>query len=322
MPSRGPIGMTKNITESIVTHHGNWVIDEESNISIECYVTSNKKRILSLRGTARMLDLKGAGSTAITRNLKAQWIQPYLTDGLKEWLRIVESGNIEKIGGTRGANFIPLESSLFVDICKVYVNAQRDGRFADKNNNVLPKWKKQNLIAHKLYGVLSAFAKVGIVALIDEITGYQEDRDRNALHKLLSVYLAEERLVWAKVFPDEFYKQIYRLKGWRYPTGSTKRSPLIGKITNEIVYKRLPEGVLEKLKNRNPLKPGTKRRKWKHHQFLSEDIGQPDLRDHLLQGIALMRASSNWNGFIRLLYRALPKPGDQIPLDMENPIDD
>lgn len=314
--------MEKNAAKSIVTHHGIWVIDKENNISIECYVTSDKKRILSLRGTARMLDLKGAGSTAIKRNLRTKWIQPYLTDGLKDWLSNIENGDIKKIGGTKGANFIPLEGTLFVDICKVYVNAQRDGLFTDKKNRVLPKWEKQNIIAHKLYGVMAAFAKVGIVALIDEITGYQEDRERDELHKLLSVYLAEERLAWAKMFPDEFYKQIYKLKGWKYPIGSTKRNPLIGKITNEIVYKRLPEGVLEQLTKRNPVKPDSKRRRWKHHQFLSEDIGQPDLRDFLLQEVALMRASSNWNVFMRLLKRALPKPGDQIPLNMEVPIDD
>ncbi len=314
--------MDKRVAKPIVTHHGDWVIDKESNITIECYVTNDKKRILSLRGTARMLGLKGAGSTAIARNLNSMWIEPYLTDGLKEWLRDIKNGNIKKIGGTKGANFIPLEGSLFVDICKAYVNAQLDGLFTDKKNRVLPRWKKQNLIAHKLYGVMSAFAKVGIVALIDEITGYQEDRDRDELHKLLSVYLAEERLAWAKMFPDEFYKQIYKLKGWKYPTGSTKRSPLVGKITNEIVYKRLPEGVLGVLKKRNPIKPDVKRRRWKHHQFLSEDIGQPDLRDHLLQAIALMRASSNWNVFMRLLKRALPKSGDQIPLDIEDPTED
>lgn len=311
--------MTKNIAKSIVTHHGNWIINKENDISIECYVTSDKKRILSLRGTARVLDLKGAGSTAIARNLRSQWIQPYLTDELKDWLGNIEYGNIEKIGGTKGANFIPLEGSLFVDICKAYVNAQRDGLFTDKKNKVLPKWKKQDLIAHKLFGIMSAFAKVGIVALIDEITGYQQDRDRDEIYKLLSIYLSEERLAWAKKFPDEFYKQIYRLKGWKYPTGSTKRSPLIGKITNEIVYKRLPDGVLKELKNRNPVEKDTKRRKWKHHQFLSKDVGQPDLRDHLLQEVALMRAAPNWNVFMRLLKRAIPKPGDQIPLDMEDP---
>ena len=311
----------KNKQISKITHKGLWPIDKENKISIECYVTNDQRRFLSLRGTARTLGLKGAGSTAVSRNLKSKWIQPYLSEKLKKWLSDVETGSIEKIGG-KSSNITPLEADLFVDICKAYVNAQRDGLFTDVKNNVLPQWEKQDLIADKLYIIMSAFAKVGIVALIDEITGYQEDRNRDELHRLLAVYLAEERLQWAKMFPDEFYRQIYRLKGWSFPTGSTKRTPLIGKITNEIVYDRLPQGVLDKLKRRNPVNPNTRRRKWKHHQFLSEDIGQPDLRDHLLQEIALMRASANWKGFLRLLRRALPKPGDPMQLPMEYPFND
>ena len=104
---------------------------------------------------------------------------------------------------------------------------------------------------------MSAFAKVGIIALIDEIRHYQEDRERDELTKLLAVYLSEERLAWAKMFPEEFYKQIYRLRGWPYPAG-VKRTPLVGKITNEIVYEKLPTGVLGELRKRNAVIPTKK----------------------------------------------------------------
>ena len=96
--------------------------------------------------------------------------------------------------------------------------------------------------------LIRGLARVGIIALIDEATGYQYDRDRYDLERFLAVYLSEERLKWAKTFPDEFYKRIYDLKNWPFP-GGTKRTPLIGKITNTIVYEKLPPGVLEKLKN-------------------------------------------------------------------------
>ena len=303
------------------THSGTWVVDEENGITIECYVTNDRRRMLSLKGAARALDLRGAGSTAISRNLGRQWIQPYLTDDLRSWVQTVNSKQIERMKAEKGQPIIPLEAPHFVDICKAYINAQKNGVFSGKKGRVLPKWEKQNETANKLFHVMSAFAKIGIVALIDEITGYQEERDRDELHKLLAVYLAEERLQWAKMFPDIFYKEIYRLKGWHYPKGSTRRTPLVGKITNEIVYKRLPEGVLDELKKRNPVLTETKRRAWKHHQFLSENIGQPDLRDLLLQEVALMRAASNWRNFMRLLKRAIPKPGDQTELPYEDPED-
>ena len=58
-----------------VTHKGDWKISDD--IIIECYVTDDKRRLLSLRGTARAMDLKGGGSGALLRNLKAGWIQPF-----------------------------------------------------------------------------------------------------------------------------------------------------------------------------------------------------------------------------------------------------
>jgi hypothetical protein len=290
-----------------VIFRGDWPIDKENDVSIECYVTKDKVRYLSLKGTARVLDLKGAGSTALVRNLSRQWIQPYLSKGLTEWMQKVSLGEIESLNGLNRRNVTPIEASLFVDICKAYVNAQRDGLFTDETGRVIQKWEKQNEIANKLYMVMTAFAKVGIIAFIDEITGYQELRERDELSTLLSLYLSEERLAWAKMFPDEFYKQIYRLRGWRYPSvNKSQRTPLLGKITNEIVYEKLPDGVLEELRNRNPVLPDKGRRRFKFTQFLSYDLGQPDLRNHLLQVVALMRASANWSKFKRLFNRAFP----------------
>lgn len=308
---------------NMVIYKGDWLIDKEDNIVIECYVTKDKKRFLSLRGTARVLELKGAGSTAIARNLKSQWLQPYLSDGLKKWLEEIETDSIETISGV-GKNIVPLQAELFVDICKAYVNAQRDGLFLDKKGKVIDKWVRQNEIANKLYMIMSAFAKVGIIAWIDEITGYQEERERDELTKLLSLYLAEERLAWAKMFPDEFYKQIYRLRNWHYPTSGnkTKRTPLLGKITNELVYEKLPAGVLDELKKRNPVLPETKRRKWKFTQFLSYDLGQPDLRNHLLQLVTIMRISPNWSKFKRNFERAFPTPNKPEQTEMEFMEDD
>jgi hypothetical protein len=307
--------ITKN-EGSLVTHKGYWIVDKENDISIECYVTKDKGRFLSLRGTARALELKGAGSTAIARNLRSKWIQPYLSDGLIKWLDDLESDNINPLSGLRSHNITPLEAALFVDLCKAYVNAQRDSLFVDKHGSILPQFKRQNEIADKLFMLMSAFAKVGITALIDEITGYQEDRERDELTTLLALYLSEERLAWAKTFPEEFYKQIYRLKGWPYPN-SNKRYRTVGKITNEIVYNKLPDRVLVELKKRNPTSPTTGRRKWTFHQFLSYDLGQPDLRNHLLQLVAIMKVSPNWRVFERFLARAFPSRSkgtqDELP---------
>ena len=71
--------------EPKVTHYGIWVLDEEKDIKIECYVMDNGERVLSLRGAARTVGLAGNGSQALTRNLNAQWIAPYLSENLRSW---------------------------------------------------------------------------------------------------------------------------------------------------------------------------------------------------------------------------------------------
>lgn len=125
-------------------------------------------------------------------------------------------------------------------------------------------------------------------------------------------------LKWAERFPQEYYRHLYRLRGWEWPVGRA-RTPLVGKLTNQLVYERLPEGVLDELKKRNPTLAGTGRRRWKHHQFLSEDIGQPDLRDHLLQLVTLMRISKDWRSFVAHVNEAFPRRGVHIEMDLEQP---
>lgn len=164
--------------------------------------------------------------------------------------------------------------------------------------------------------LMRGLAHIGIIALIDEATGYQADRNEAELQKLLSLYLSEERLKWAKVFPDEYYRQLFRLKGWSYNPVDVRRPKVVGQITNTIVYKKLPPGVMEELKRLNPVKnKKTYRREATFHQHLSNDIGQQDLRDHLLQLIAVMRLSPNWGAFKRNFARAFPE-NEQMTLDI------
>lgn len=67
-----------------VTHQGVWDIGED--ITIDCYVTKDKIRLMSLRGTARAMNIKGGGSGGLLRNLKAKYLEPYLSDHLKMWI--------------------------------------------------------------------------------------------------------------------------------------------------------------------------------------------------------------------------------------------
>lgn len=58
------------------------------------------------------------------------------------------------------------EATLLADICNVYLEARRNIRLSIR----------QAMITSQCEMLLSSFAKVGIIALIDEATGYQQER--------------------------------------------------------------------------------------------------------------------------------------------------
>ena len=278
------------------------------NAEIPCYVLEDGTRVLSQRGTLGGLRLSrgsasGSGGDRLTSFVRGRGILPFVSS---ELLAVIEDP-IRFRHSRGGGTAFGYPATILPDICDAVLAARNAGALQ----------KQQLRIAQQCEELVRGFAKVGIVALVDEVTGYQADRDRDELHRILALYLAEERLAWAKRFPDEFYKQIYRLKGWVWPPKGRAKPQVLGHITNEIVYDRLPPGVLDELRNRNPTQEQTRRRKWRHHQFLSQDFGQPDLRDHLLQVIAVMKVSRTWNGFKRSFDEAFPKPGTQIEMTLD-----
>ena len=284
------------------THTGSLKIGDAE---IPCAVLSDGTRLLTQEGFLG----------ALGRSTKPKGRSQQVTDGLPPFLATKSLSTLisdEIISSTvpiyfvtpKGGKALGFRADLLPKVCDLFLQARNDGLLTTQQ---LP-------IAEKCEMLVRALAKVGIVALVDEATGFQTERDRDELHRLLSVYLAEERLAWAKRFPNEFYKQVYRLKGWKWPVGKAK-TPLLGHITNDIVYERLPEGVLPKLRELNPTQEASKRRKYKHHQFLSEEVGQPDLRDHILQILPIMRISKDWKTFKRHLDIAFPKSGMQEEMD-------
>lgn len=83
------------------------------------------------------------------------------------------------------------------------------------------------------------------------------------------------------------------------------------------MYDRLAPGILEELKRKNPKLPSG-RPEHKHFQWLTEDIDDPRLREHLASVITLTRASSEWSQFLRTLDRAVPRYGDTAQLALDD----
>jgi len=152
--------------------------------------------------------------------------------------------------------------------------------------------------------MLDAIPKIGMIALIDEATGFQQDRPHDDLQRILEAYVLPEHRPWVKTIPREFTKELYRVYGWNT---STQRGPrYAGKLTRKLLYEALPAPILPELDRLNP--PVSRGEKWqrgrKHHQHLSQQIGVEHFRGQLSGVMALLRASPNKRVFESLFERA------------------
>jgi len=238
--------------------------------------------------------------------LQAEQLKPFISDNLRASTTPIFFRN------TKGQRSVGYDALLLHVTCEVYL------KFRDhclEQTEKIPANYKHIIKACDI--LMRGFAELGIIALVDEATGYQNDRDRFALQAILDRYLQHNFAAWAKRFPDEFYEQIFRLRKWIWKGMQVNRPQVVAKYTKDIVYARLAPGILKELEARNP-KAENGHRKAKHHQWLTEDIGHPALSQHLYAVIGLMRIADSWEIFKKMLDRAYPKRGDSLQLELFN----
>jgi len=154
--------------------------------------------------------------------------------------------------------------------------------------------------------LVRGFARVGIIALVDEATGYQDVRSRDELRLILERYIAKELARWVKTFPNEFYECMYRLRGWSYDPASVKRPGCVAYYTVDLTYDRLAPDLFRELKQRTD-RDAKGRLKHRLHRWLTTDYGHPRLRQHLEGVIVLMKISRSWEEFYYRLNQVYPK---------------
>lgn len=285
----------------LATHTGDLKIGD---IILPCYVIEGGVRVLSARGvnTAFGTSLGSAsGNKNLPRVLGSTAIQPYIPEGLIN--RLTKPIEFKPKNGGRSA--FGYTAIMLPEICEVILDADKGGVLTNP---------KQGHIAEIL---IRGFARVGIVALVDEATGYQEIRKKDELAGILKAWIEQEKYrAWTLTFPLDFYELMFKLKGWNTLSPKLERPSVVGKYTNDIVYERLAPELLAELEKKNPVSESGFR-KQKHHQWLSAELGHPRLREHLTAVMALMRASSTWEGFKRSLQRAFPKLNTNLEMNFE-----
>lgn len=285
------------------THRGYWEVADKK---IPCAVLENGKRIISQTGLFDAFDRPRKGEKRIEQLpsiVGAKNLLPFVTDELIDKAQVIYYKHTNgKVAKGYNAEVIPV-------ICELYIDASESGELHPS----------QEKLADRAMLLIRALAKVGITALIDEATGYQYDRESQELQRLLDVYIAKDLMKWQKRFPNQYYKEIYRLYGWDYNPASSKRPQYIGNFTNKYVYDLFPEEVIEEIKKRNPLVKGGRKsyRRNKNFQYLTTDIGLPQLDNHISKLLGVMKLSDDLEQFKRNFDRAFEEELNQLKKDEE-----
>jgi hypothetical protein len=280
------------------THEGELTIGD-----IRCAVLDNKRRVLTqesfLLAIGRAGKAKGGqGSTLMVDNMPpfmaAANLKPFVTNELQEATRPVV---FRALGGQKAFGY---DAMLLPMVCEVYLKARREGK-------LLPK---QVHIAEQCEILQSGLARVGIIALIDEATGFQYDRPRNELEELLKKYVSESLRKWVRTFPSDYFKHLCRLRGVELRS-DMKLPQYFGTLTNNLVYRRIAPGLLKRLKERR-IEVG--RPNEKLHSGLSADFGVPEVLVHLGTVVGIMKLHKDGE------YDAFEKQLDQVaPIYPETP---
>jgi len=272
---------------------------------IECYVLDDGTRVITQGSFLQALGRsRTVRRTAIDEDLppiiQGKALRPFISEALLQRAKAIPfrlpNSNTRALG---------YNAELLPDVCEVFLAARKE--------RALPS--NQAHIAAQAELLVRGLARVGIIALVDEATGYQDVRTKDALAKILEEFVDRELQPYLTTFPVDYYKQLFRLRGLPYNV-SGARPQYFGKLTNDIVYHRLAPGVLEELK-RIQEKGSTGKPKHKLFQRLTSNVGYPKLREHLGSVVTIMKLSTDYADFKKKLDVLHPVQDGQGYLDLD-----
>jgi len=267
---------------------------------LPCYVLDDGRRVLSSVGMMDTLSIARGGAmkrgmSRLELFISGKLIKPYISNDLYERVR-----NPVKFKTGKAVAY-GYASDTLIDIAEAVIQADNSGDLQ----------KQQLGIAYQCRLITSSLTRIGLIALIDEATGYQYKRDSDELQRILEAYVLQEHRPWTTAIPQDFTKELYRVYGWK--RSPDNRGPrYAGVLIRQLIYEKLPQPVLPELDARNPSN-AKHRRKYKHHQFLTEKIGLEHFKTQVVSVMTLLRASPDKKTFQILLERVF---GEQLTLDL------
>jgi hypothetical protein len=272
-------------------------------VEIECYVLQDGTRVITQAsflqslGRHRKANVRRETAARIPAILQGKALSQFLTP------EILEKAEPVRFRPPNGGRANGYNAELLPVVCELYLQA-RDAGALDR---------QQEHVAVQAEILIRGLARVGIIALVDEATGYQDMRASDALAKILEAFIAKELQPYVRTFPPDFYREMFRLRGLSYPDSPVQRPRYFGHLTNDVVYKRLAPGVLAELK-KVQMKGDSGLPKHKLFQRLTTNVGYPHLREHLGSVVMLMKLSDDWTDFKTKLDRFHPQYGTTLML--------
>ena len=259
---------------------------------VPCYVLDDKRRVLVQRGVMDALDMSQGtagrgGGDRIAKFVATKALKPFVSNELAEVIK-----NPIIFQTTHGSRAYGYEATVLADICDAVLEARKQHKLH----------YQQEHIAERCEALVRAFAKVGIIALVDEATGFQYERPRRDLEAQLKKFLSDSLRRWVRTFPAEYFKQLCRLRGVELRQ-DMKLPQYFGHLTNNLVYRRIAPGLLVKLKERRHERGNPSN---KLNQWLSLDVGVPELLVHLGTVIAVMKQHTDYDRFEHALDQIAP----------------
>ena len=260
---------------------------------LDVAVLDTGKRVITHSAVFRALGRDPRGNARIEgvpAFMDARNLQPFVDKTLREYMEKIQYVGLD------GNVYEGFDVRIVPNVCDLYLKAREKGVIESAN---------QLATAQQAEIILRAIATVGVIALVDEATGFQYMRKADALAEILEAFIAKELRPWVKTFPQDYYQGLCKLYDLPFPPkkGDTKFPSFFGTLTNNIIYDRIAPGL------RPALKAEAKKHEkaGKMHQSLSGDRGVSALREHMRLVCGLLKLAKDKDHFFEMLDTTAPK---------------
>jgi hypothetical protein len=283
------------------THKGNF--KTEFGIDVDCYVLDDPQRtaVISQSGMGRALGLSSRGNAFprfLTSNSMASAVGAELRQKIENPIKFQ--------WGTGGAGQPPaiingFNVALIIDLCNVILEVDAGGHLAPNQKGVA----KQARI------ILNASGKSGITRLVYDLVGYSPSAEETIA--AFKMYVQEEARTYEREFPNELYREWYRLYG--IPVPGKGKPWLFKHLTVRHIYFPLAKSNGKILTLVRALKASDGDVRKKLFQFLSE-IGARALGRHIGRVQEMAESSDNATAYEAKINERF---GDQREIDLVMP---